>query len=59
MIANQPAVSITGTPAGPGPGEGNFLSFTLIQLNNEVLVIQLGNKGYQGVFDQILSTFKF
>ena len=29
------------------------------QLNKEVLIIQLGNKSYKSVFDQILSTFKF
>ncbi|MCL5783999.1 MAG: hypothetical protein M1142_01425 [Patescibacteria group bacterium] len=58
-VANHPAVSITGVLAGSGPGEGSFLHYTLVQLNNEVLVIQLGNKSYQSVFDQILSTFKF
>lgn len=57
-VANLPAVSITGVLAGPGPGEGNFLHYTLVKLDNEILVIQLGNKNYQNVFDQIISTFK-
>jgi len=58
-VANHPAISITGVLAGPGPGEGSFLHHTFVQLNKEVLIIQLGNKSYQSVFDQILSTFKF
>jgi len=57
-LDGQPAVSVTGLAAGPGPGEGAFLSYTLVQLDGEVLIIQLGNKDYQNVFDQILATFK-
>lgn len=58
-LDNKPGVVLTGVMAGPGPGEGQFISYTLIQLNNRVLVMQLGNESYQGSFDQILSTFKF
>lgn len=59
MIDNQSAVSLTGLLIGPGPSEGRFLHYTLIQYNNKVIFTQLGNKDYQNIFDQILSTFKF
>jgi len=56
---DKPGVAITGVMAGPGPGAGQFLSYTLVQLDKKVLVIQLGQKSYQSSFDQILSTFEF
>lgn len=59
FIDNKPAVSVTGLVEGSGPGTGRFLSYTFVKLNNEILVIQLGNKDLQTIFDQILSTFKF
>lgn len=58
-LDGKQGIVLTGLMIGPGPGEGQFISYTLIELNNRVLVMQLGNKSYQGSFDQILSTFKF
>jgi hypothetical protein len=58
-IDSQQAVTISGLTKGPGPGEGSFLSYTIVKLDKEVLVIQLGDKNYQDVFNQILSSFRF
>lgn len=59
LIGGKSAFTIEGSLLGPGPGEGNFMQFTFIQLNNKVLVVQLGNRDIQDTFAQILSTFKF
>ncbi len=56
---DKQGIILTGVMAGPGPGEGQFISYTLVQLDKKVLVMQLGNKSYQGLFDQITSTLKF
>lgn len=58
-IAKKSAISIIGTMAGPGPGEGNFIQVTLIDIGNQILTIQLGNKSYKEIFDQILSTLTY
>lgn len=59
LIGNKPAVSIEGTVSWEGPGYGEFLQWTLIQLDNKVVVVSLGKKDIQNTFNQILSTFKF
>ena len=58
-LGGKSGIVLTGVMPGPGPGEGQFISYTLIELNNRILVLQLGNRSYQGSFDQILATFKF
>ena len=59
LLDNKSAVTVAGLVEGLGPGTGQFLSYTFVKLNNEVLIIQLGNKDYQTELNQILSTFKF
>jgi hypothetical protein len=58
-IDNKSAIVISGVTDDPDPGSRKFRQYIFVQLDNNVLVIQLGNKDYQNDFDQILSTFKF
>lgn|GEM_PF-4780616 len=59
IVGGKPASRITGTLSSTGPGEGNFLQYTFVQLNEKVLTIRLGDVSIRDSHDQILSTFKF
>jgi len=59
IVGGKAASSIEGNISEQGPGSGNFIHFTFIQLDNQVLVVQLGDQNIRDIFDQILSTFEF
>jgi len=57
-VANKVAVSLVGVSSDvDGPGAGTKQNFTLIQLSNKVLVIQLNDATLQNNLNLILSTF--
>jgi len=57
-VGGREVVQISGS-AGPGPLQDKYLKYTLVQLDNRLLVISLSNQTYEEIHDQILSTFKF
>lgn len=59
LVSEKPSITIEGKLLGPGPNAGSFVIFTLVQLEQKVLVVQLGDESIRNSFDQILSTFKF
>jgi hypothetical protein len=59
LIDKKSVVVVNGNIDEEGPSMGLFLQYDFVQINNEVLVIQLGNKDYSDIFDQILSTLTF
>lgn len=45
---------------GPGMLEGQYFKYTLIQMDDKVLMVSLNiNRDFERIYDQILTTFKF
>lgn len=57
-IGGKQAIQISGI-TGPGPLQGDYFKYTLVQLDGKVLFVVLHGKNYESVYNQILSTFKF
>ncbi|MDO8657274.1 MAG: hypothetical protein Q7K55_00935 [Candidatus Levybacteria bacterium] len=57
-ISGKKSVQISGV-FGPGMLEGHYFKYTLIQMDNKLLVVSLNNKEFDHIYNQILSTFKF
>jgi len=58
LVGGKEAAQVSGN-SGPGMLEGEYFEYTLIQMDNKLLVIQLFGEKYQNIYNQILSTFKF
>lgn len=57
VIGEKKAVQISGV-IGPGMLEGRHFTHTLIQMDGHLLVVELTNKDFKDVYDQILSTLR-
>lgn len=55
-IGGKDAVQITGQGTGMLSG---YLEYTLIQMDNKLLIIELKNQNFENIYQQLLSTFKF
>lgn len=58
VIGGNKAIQLSGV-AGPGELQGMFFKNTLIQFGNKVLIVDLNDKNFENIYDQILSTLKF
>lgn len=58
-IGGKPAITLEGTSTAVGQGNNMFIQYIFIQLENKVLVIQIGKKDLLNTINSILSTFKF
>lgn len=58
LVGGKQAVKISGN-LGPGMMEGQYFEYTLVQLTDKLLVIQMSGVDNQQIYNQILSTFKF
>lgn len=57
-IGGKDAVKISGIN-GPGPLQGREFIYTLVQMDNRLLVINLSNIKHSNVYNNMLSTFRF
>jgi hypothetical protein len=55
-IGGKDAVQITGQGTGMLSG---YLEYTLIQMDNKLLIIELKNQNFENIYQQLLSTLKF
>ncbi len=58
FVGGKKAIQISGS-LGPGMLEGSYFKYTLVQMDDHLLIVSLYKDENQEIYNQILSTFKF